>query len=79
AANVCVAEQLVTRDNINTQLIEHGITGELDLLSIDIDGNDYWIWSAVEAVSPRVVVIEYNASFGPERSLTVQYDPDFDR
>ena len=51
------------------------MTGEIDLLSIDIDYNDYWIWKAVTAVSPRVVVIEYNATLRPPMSLVVPYDP----
>jgi predicted O-methyltransferase YrrM len=54
-------------------------TGELDVLSIDVDGNDYWLWQAIHSVNPRIVVIEYNASFGPDRSVTVPYDPAFKR
>ena len=52
--------------------------GEIDLLSIDIDGNDYWIWKAIEAVDPRVVAIEYNASLGPRDPLICVYKPEFD-
>jgi hypothetical protein len=74
---VQIAECFVTRDNINAVLTEHGFEGEIDLLSIDIDGNDYWIWKAIDAIQPRVVVIEYNASYGPERSITIPYDPNF--
>ena len=55
----------------------HGFTGELDFLSIDIDGNDYWLWEALTACSPRVVALEYNWLFGPERSVTIPYDPQF--
>lgn len=69
----------VTAENINGKLREYGMSGEVDLLSIDIDGNDYWLWKAIDAVSPRLLVIEYNASFGSERSITVLYDPAFDR
>lgn len=58
---------------------QSGIFGEIDLLSIDIDGNDYWVWKAMTAIRPRVVVIEYNSSFGPDRSVTVAYDPSFRR
>ncbi len=42
-----------------------GLFGEIDLLSLDLDGNDYWIWEALNSVSPRVVVLEYEAAFGP--------------
>jgi hypothetical protein len=69
----------VTRDNINQLIASHGFTGEVDLFSLDLDGNDYWIWEAMTACTPRVVILEYNSMFGPERSVTVPYDPKFDR
>jgi hypothetical protein len=69
----------ITRENVNDLLREHGLTGEIDLLDIDIDGIDYWVWQSIEAVSPRVVVVEYNVSFGFERAITVPYDARFDR
>lgn len=68
----------VTAENINETIADAGVQGEIDLLSIDIDGNDYWLWEAIDVVRPRVVVIEYNASFGL-RSITVPYDPTFVR
>src|SRR5262249_40428547 len=49
------------------------------LLSIDIDGMDYWVWRAITAVDPAVVVIEYNALFGPDRAVAVPYKQDFIR
>jgi hypothetical protein len=48
-------------------------------LSIDVDGVDYWIWRAVEAVRPAVVVVEYNSLFGAERRVAVPYRSDFQR
>ncbi len=72
-ADVRVVEARVTPDNIDELLRENGFDGEIDVLSIDIDGNDYWVWEALEAARPRVVVVEYNAVFGPERSITVPY------
>lgn len=74
-----IIEAFITKENINTLFSENNYTGEIDLLSIDIDGNDYWIWEAIQVVNPRVVVIEYNASLGPEKSISVSYDPEFDR
>jgi hypothetical protein len=56
---------LITADNINDLVRDGGITGEIDLLVIDIDGNDYHVWREIEAVRPRVVCIEYNAKFPP--------------
>lgn len=69
----------VTRENINPLLQENGVAGEVDLFSLDLDGNDYWIWDAMSACSPRLMIVEYNSMFGPERSVTVPYDPGFDR
>jgi hypothetical protein len=66
-------------DNINDLIERNGLTGEIDLLSIDIDGNDYWVWEALDACNPRVVIVEYNAAFGPDRAVVVPYEQGFDR
>lgn len=76
---VRVVREFVTAENLSDLLSRHDSTGEIDLLSIDVDGNDLWIWSAATECSPRVVVMEYNASWGPARALTIPYDPDFQR
>jgi hypothetical protein len=68
----------VDRDDVNALLREHGFDRELGLLSIDVDGNDYWIWEAIEA-EPAIVVVEYNSLFGPRKAVTIPYDPDFER
>jgi hypothetical protein len=67
----------VTREDVNALLANYGFTGEIDFLSLDIDGNDYWVWEAVTACSPRVVALEYNWLFGPEKAVTIPYDPEF--
>ena len=77
--NVNVHHEWITKDNIENVLMEASIPDSVDLLSIDIDGNDYWIWERIDRIKPRVVIIEYNASFGNNRSVTVPYDPEFDR
>ena len=77
--NLKILNKFITKENINSLFKEGGIEGEIDLLSIDIDGNDYWVWKAIDVVSPRVVIIEYNATFGKEKALTVEYDPSFMR
>ncbi len=69
----------IDRDNINSLIAESGFSDDLGLLSIDIDGNDYWVWKAIEVVSPAVVVCEYNAILGDQLSLTIPYSADFDR
>ena len=67
---------MVNRENINRVIEEEGFSGEIDLLCIDIDGNDYWIWDALEVVRPRVVMIETHVEFG-YRNIVVPYDPDY--
>ena len=69
----------VTPGNINGVLTHGGFEGEIGLLSIDIDGNDYWLLEGIKAVEPQIVVVEYNSMFGPDLAVTVPYDPRFDR
>ena len=52
-------------------------SGEIDFLSLDLDGNDYWVLAALTGVSPRVIMVEFNAAWGAERALTIPYDPHF--
>lgn len=68
----------ITRDNINELLNQAGFGEDVGLLSIDIDGNDYWIWDAIQAVRPRIVIAEYNSLFGI-RPIAVPYREKFDR
>lgn len=77
--HVKIKSHFITRENVNELFTKYGYTGEIDLLSIDIDGVDYWIWDAIECVQPRLVLAEYNAVFGCDRALTVPYSPSFDR
>lgn len=72
--NVKIATLLVTAENINQLLVDNSFNGEIDLLSIDIDSNDYWVWQAIDVVNPRVVVVEYNSAMGYE-PITIKYDP----
>lgn len=67
----------VTKESIN-DVIRTRVTGEIGLLSLDVDGNDYWLFEALEVVRPRIVVVEYNSLFGPEASVVVPYDPLFE-
>lgn len=72
-----VRREYITAENVNAVFAKHAVPSEFDLLSIDVDGNDYWIWRAIEGYSPRVVVIEYNASVPLSESRTIPYDPQF--
>ena len=69
----------IDRENINDLLIQNGITGDIGLLSIDIDGNDYWVWEAIECVKPRIVVCEYDSLLGSARCVVTPYDKSFER
>jgi hypothetical protein len=74
---VTVKESFVTRENAQRVLDEAGADREPDLFSLDIDGNDYWIWEALGDFRPRVVAIEYNNFFGAERAVTIPYRAEF--
>lgn len=67
----------ITAENINQLFTNNGFNGEIDILSIDIDGNDYHVWKAINCINPRIVVAEYNAAFGPKRNVTIPYKSDF--
>ena len=69
----------ITAENINDLILSAGFKEDIGLLSVDVDGNDYWIWKAIDVVSPRIVVTEYNFRFGAEKEVTVPYDPAFVR
>jgi hypothetical protein len=72
---VRVVKSRVTTDTIDRLLTKHGMTGEVDFMSIDIDSFDYWLWKAITVCIPRVLVIEYNGLFGPERAVTLPDAP----
>ena len=67
----------LTTENINELITTHGFDGEIDLLSIDIDGVDYWILKSISCVNPRVIILEYNTYWGAQESVTVPYDSEF--
>lgn len=69
----------IDRDNVNDLFAHNGFEGEIGLLSVDIDGNDYWVWESIDIVNPIIVVCEYNSVFGAEHAVTVPYDPVFQR
>jgi hypothetical protein len=69
----------ITKENINGILALYDFQKDVGILHIDIDGNDYWIWKEISVISPIVVIIEYNSVFGNERSITIPYEPSFNR
>ena len=69
----------IDSDNINQIFSKAGFSGEVGILSIDIDGNDFWVWESINVVNPIIVVCEYNSVFGSKAAITVPYDPTFVR
>lgn len=69
----------IDKDNINKLFADAGFQGDIGILSIDIDGNDYWVWEAIDSINPVIVVVEWNSVFGSRHAVTVPYDPSFDR
>jgi hypothetical protein len=79
AHNLKAEHVFITKDNINSVLISNGIPEDLGLLSVDIDGNDYWIWDSINCIKPRIVICEYNSIFGSSSKVTVPYSDSFVR
>jgi len=72
----------ITKDNINkllSEFIKKGYDPEIGILSIDIDGNDLWVWKEINVVSPIIVIVEYNAVLGIEKAWSIPYKEDFYR
>jgi len=70
-----IKKEKITAENVETVFQKYDVPKTFDLLSIDVDSNDYWIWRAIKNYHPQVVVIEYNAHFPPNESKVVDYDP----
>ncbi|MEZ4355347.1 MAG: hypothetical protein R3F16_17025 [Myxococcota bacterium] len=66
----------VDAENIEALLARYDVPLDFDLLSIDIDGNDYWVWRALETHRPSVVLVEYNVFFLAHQARTIVYDRD---
>lgn len=65
----------LTAANIAETFREHGVPEQFDLMSIDVDGNDFWLWNALCDFEPRVVVVEYNCTFDATESVAIKYNP----
>jgi hypothetical protein len=72
-------DAFITKENINDLLAKSGFGRDLGILSIDLDGNDYYILEAIDLFSPRILICEYNAVFGVSRIISVPYDAGFVR
>jgi hypothetical protein len=72
--SVTTLEAMVRPDNVQELFRRGGAPAEPDVLSIDVDGSDYWIWEAIAEYRPRVVIIEYNSALDPTRRLVQPRD-----
>lgn len=72
-----VKNEFITKENINELFEKYNVPKSFDILSIDIDGNDYWVWESLD-YEPSVVVIEYNSNFGIDESYALKYNPSHD-
>lgn len=77
--NLMLENSFITKDNINDIFKKHNITGDIGLLSIDIDGNDYWVWKEIDVISPRIIICEYNNIFPKDIAYTIPYTEKFYR
>jgi hypothetical protein len=77
-AAIALHRETVTAENVNRLFVKHGVPRSFDLLSIDIDGNDYWVWKAIaRSYRPRVAVVEFNAAIPTDVSVAMPYEPEF--
>lgn len=77
AAPPVMQAEWFTRDNINQVLASAGVPAEIDVLSLDIDGNDLYLWDAM-TVRPRILICEFNNAAPSDRAVTIPYKADFD-
>jgi hypothetical protein len=77
--DLVAVNSFVTAENINDLIKQNGFAGELGILSVDIDGNDYWVLKAIDCVRPAILITEYNSVFGDRHAITVPYEPAFER
>jgi len=74
--DVTVVRDFVTAARLNEILAEAGVPTDLDVLSIDIDGNDVYVWDALETFRPRLVIVEYNSGIAAPGAVAQPYDPE---
>lgn len=77
--NLKAHSAFIDKDNIDKIIGSNGINGDIGLLSVDIDGNDYWVWQAINSVQARIVVCEYNSLFGSSARVSIPYESTFNR
>ncbi len=77
--DITAVHSFITNENINKILGSYTKVKDIGLLSIDLDGNDYWIWEAITVINPRIVICEYNSVFGDDKKVSIPYVENFIR
>ena len=77
--DITALRSFITKENINQLISNYTSVKDIGLLSVDVDGNDYWIWDSISCIQPRIVICEYNSAFGSTKKVTVPYKSDFVR
>ena len=77
--DLTAVSSFITRENVNNIITDAGFKGKIGILSIDIDGNDFWVWEKINMVDPSIVICEYNSLFGNQNPISIPYDKDFFR
>ena len=73
-------KSFISKENINSIITNSNINRKkIGILSIDIDGNDYWVWKEINVIDPLIVIVEYNSTFGFEKKISIPYKQDFER
>ena len=76
-SDVHAANAFINRDNLEHLIRSNNIPAQIDFLSIDVDGNDYWLWKSIEYINPKVCCFETHNVIPSDLSLTIPYDPSF--
>ncbi len=77
--DITAIKSFITKENIDKLITNYTKVKDIGLLSVDIDGNDYWVWERITSINPRIVICEYNSAFGATNKVTVPYKSDFVR
>lgn len=77
--HLVAVHSFITRENINELLAGSGFDEDLGILSIDLDGNDYYVLDAITDFRPRILICEFNSAFGGTRKISIPYQADFQR
>jgi len=77
--DLTIIEKFVNAENINNVLKENGFNEKVDLLSLDVDGIDYWILDSLQPNISKIIVVEYNSTFGSDLEVTVPNIKNFNR